>query len=103
MDVDSVLITNDIFEIQKKPFYMIEDNIKDTVYYQYQAQSNSNSSLIWNNQLPGLNLMMDKNVLIDTYINLLIRCTGVPIGSTAFQLGQTDYVQNFPFNRLINT
>jgi hypothetical protein len=47
--------------------------------------------------------MMDKNVLVDTYINLLIRVTGVPVNSTVVQISQTDFVENFPFNRLINT
>jgi hypothetical protein len=103
MDVDTVLITNPQFDFQKKPLVLIEDSIQDTVFYQYNAQSNSNSSLTWNQQIPGYQLTLDNYVQISTYINLTLRLTGVPIGQTCFQYGNTDCIQSFPFNRLIQS
>jgi hypothetical protein len=103
MEVKSVLITNPQFDIYKEPHLYLEDNIQDTTYYAYTPNSVSNSQSTLNYQVPGYQLVLDKTVLISTYINTTKTITSVPIGQTCYQYSQSDCLNCYPFNRILNT
>lgn len=65
------------------------------------ATSASNSSLIWNVQVPSENIVVSRHPLIQSDINFTINITNpVPNGQLAFDLGRTDSFQAFPLQSL---
>lgn len=101
--INTLVVENSILsDISSVPHLYLEDGLQRSTYYAYNANSNSNSSLNWAFPSPGYGQVLDRNPLISTGINLTLNLTGVPVGQKAFQLGDTDAIQSFIFNKLCN-
>ena len=71
--------------------------------------SATNSSVVFSIQVPSENIVLDRALTITTTLNLTIQIgsaaagADIAVGDLAFNLGETDSFQSFPFNKLITT
>ena len=81
-------------------------------YQRFPSTSASNSSLIFQITVPSENVVIDRNVLINTGLSFtMTACNSagagnpgaVPVGSKAFDYGVTDALQAFPLASLMTT
>lgn len=101
--INTLVVENSIYsDITLVPHLYVEDNIESVSYYRQNATSNSNSNLSWTYQSPGFPLVLDRNVLINTKINITLTITNVPVNSKCIGYANTEAFQSFPFNRLVN-
>lgn len=90
-------------------------NISDTIDYgvvsgaasnNYQAFSsntNSSSSINFQVTVPNQSIVVDREVLINTKVNLELRVTGLTSGSNAFPYGNSIAFNSFPLNSIFST
>ena len=83
--------------------YAVLSGPSSNTYQQFSAVSTSNSAISFNIQVPSENIVVSREVLIDTDIFFTINITGVPALSQAFNYGETDALQAFPLNSLFTT
>lgn len=83
--------------------YAVLSGPSSNTYQQFSAVSTSNSSISFNAQIPSENIVVSREVLINTDIHFTITITNVPIAATAFNYGVTDALQAFPLNSLFTT
>jgi len=83
--------------------YAVASGASSNTYQQFSAVSTSSSSMTFNIQVPSENIVVSREVLIQTDIYFTINITGVPNGQTAFNYGSTDAFQAFPLNSLFTT
>jgi len=83
--------------------YAVASGASSNTYQQFSAVSTSNSSMTFNIQVPSENIVVSREVLIQTDIAFTINITGVPNTETAFNYGETDAFQAFPLNSLFTT
>lgn len=103
-DFKSVLVEDArISMLTAEEVFAVNSSGAQSTYQQYTATSSSNSSLIWNVQIPSENILIDREVLIRAKCNFTLNYTGVPAGQPAFIWGQTDSFQAFPINKLFTT
>ena len=95
---DSVIgdITDDID-------YAVKSGASQATYQQFPTTSASNSALIFNIQVPSENVIIGRDVLINTGLTATLTLTGVPVGETAWDYGATDSFQAMPLNSLFST
>ena len=95
---DSVIgdITDDID-------YAVKSGASQATYQQFPTTSASNSALIFNIQVPSENVIIGRDVLINTGLTATLTLTGVPLGETAWDYGATDSFQAMPLNSLFST
>ena len=95
---DSVIgdITDDID-------YAVKSGASQTTYQQFPTTSASNSSLIFNIQCPSENVIIGRDVLIQTGLTATINVSNVVSGQTAWDYGSTDAFHAFPLNSLFST
>lgn len=103
--VDSVIgdVTDDID-------YAVKSGASQTTYQQFPTTSASNSALIFNIQVPSENVIIGRDVLINTGITATIKLGSqtvvakqVPVGQVAWDYGGTDAFHAFPLNSLFTT
>jgi hypothetical protein len=83
--------------------YAVASGASSNTYQQFSAVSTSSSSMTFNIQVPSENIVVSREVLIQTDIYFTINITGVPNGEIAFNYGDTDAFQAFPLNSLFTT
>jgi hypothetical protein len=83
--------------------YAVVSGASSTTYQQFSAVSTSNSAMTFNIQCPSENIVISREVLIQTDIAFTLNITGVPALSQAFNYGDTDALQAFPLNSLFST
>ena len=83
--------------------YAVVSGASSNTYQQFSAVSTSNSAISFNIQVPSENIVVSREVLIDTDIFFTINITGVPALAQAFNYGETDALQAFPLNSLFTT
>lgn len=83
--------------------YAVVSGASSNTYQQFSAVSTSNSAISFNIQVPSENIVVSREVLLDTDVHFTINVTNVPIGATAFNYGETDAPQAFPLNSLFTT
>lgn len=95
---DSVIgdITDDID-------YAVRSGASQATYQQFPTTSASNSALIFNIQVPSENVIIGRDVLINTGLTITIACADVTVGETAWEYGATDAFQAMPLNSLFST
>lgn len=102
---DSVIgdITDDID-------YAVRSGASQATYQQFPTTSASNSALIFNIQVPSENVIIGRDVLINTGLSVTISAGSttdatkqVPVGETAWAYGATDAFQAMPLNSLFST
>jgi len=83
--------------------YAVVSGASSNTYQQFSAVSTSNSAISFNIQVPSENIVVSREVLVDTDVYFTINITNVPVGDTAFNYGETDAPQAFPLNSLFTT
>jgi len=103
-DFSTVLIKDSrIADITDNLSYAVQSGASSTTYQQFSAVSTSNSSMTFNIQVPSENIVVSREVLVQSDIFFTINITGVPVGQSAFNYGLTDALQAFPLNSLFTT
>lgn len=91
--------------------FSVMSGASSSTYQQYAANSASNSSIVFQVQLPSTSIVVDRHVLLKSIVNFTIRIvnndgTGVVKfgnGDPVFNYGLTDSLQSFPLNKLFTT
>jgi hypothetical protein len=103
-DFRTVLIEDSrIADITATEVFGVQSSAAQSTYQQFQAVSTSNSSIIFNVQIPSENIVIDRHLLISSQVSFEINAGDVPIGDQVFQYGLTDSLQAFPLNSLFTT
>lgn len=107
-DFRCVLIEDSrIADITSTEGFGVISGASQSTFQQFQAVSSSNSSLVFNIQIPSENIVIDRHLLISSELSFEISAGGasypVPVGAKVFQYGLTDSLQAFPLNSLFTT
>ena len=91
--------------------FSVMSGASSSTYQQYTANSASNSSIVFQVQLPSTSIVVDRHVLLKSIVNFTIRIVnndgagnvefgnGLPV----FNYGLSDSLQSFPLNKLFTT
>ena len=107
-DFKTVLIEDSrIADITASEVFGVQSGPAQSTYQQFQAVSTSNSSIVFNVQIPSENIVIDRHLLLSSQLSFQIRTsalnTPVVPGTPAFQYGFSDSLQAFPLNSLFTT
>lgn len=110
-DFKTVLVRDSVIgDITSDIDFAVKSGASQTTYQRFPSTSNSNSSVIFNVQVPSENVVIGRDILINTGITLQLTLGSetvaqyqVAFGDPAFQYGQTDAFQAFPLNSLFTT
>jgi hypothetical protein len=109
-DFRTVLIEDArIADITSTEVFGVQSSASQSTYQQFQAVSVSNSSIVWNVQIPSENIVIDRHLLMSSQLAFELNLGGagtvyaVPNGAQCFQYGLTDCLQAFPLNSLFTT
>jgi len=103
-DFQTTLIKDSrLADITDELSYAVLSGPSSNTYQQFSAVSTSNSAISFNAQIPSENIVVSREVLLNTDIHFTINITAVPVGATAFNYGVTDAFQAFPLNSLFTT
>lgn len=108
-DFRTVLIEDSrIADITPTEVFGVQSSAAQSTYQQFQAVSSSNSSIVFNVQIPSENIVIDRHLLVASQLAFQISAGGagvyaVPDGEQVFQYGLTDCLQAFPLNSLFTT
>lgn len=103
-DFKCVLIEDQrIADITAEEVFGVQSGPSQSTYQQFQAVTSTNSSIVYNIQVPSENIVIDRHVLIQSTLTFSVNLTNVPVGQQAFQYGLTDCLQAFPLNSLFTT
>lgn len=110
-DFKTVLVRDSVIgDITSDMDFAVKSGASQTTYQKFPSTSSSNSSVIFNIQVPSENVVIGRDILLNTGINLTISAGSasvvanqVPIGESVFSYGLTDSLQAFPFNSLLTT
>jgi len=111
-DFKTVLVRDSVIgDITADMDFAVKSGASQTTYQRFPSTSSSNSSVIFNIQVPSENVVIGRDILLSTGISLTISAgsstglgtTVVPIGDSVFSYGLTDSFQAFPFNSLLTT
>ena len=103
-DFQTTLIKDSrLADITDELSYAVLSGPSSNTYQQFSAVSTSNSAISFNAQIPSENIVVSREVLLNTDIHFTINITDVPVGQTAFNYGVTDAFQAFPLNSLFTT
>jgi hypothetical protein len=93
-----------IADITSQEVYGVVSGGSQSTQQQIAATSASTSSIVFQVQVPSENIVIDRNVLIQSNLNFNIYIReDVPNGELAFNYGETDAFQVFPLNSLFTT
>jgi hypothetical protein len=92
-----------ISSITSEEVFGVQSSASQSTYQQFQAVSTSNSSVVFNVQIPSENIVIDRHVYIQGQVLLTISCGNVPTGKYAMQYGLTDAFNCFPLQSLFTT
>jgi hypothetical protein len=100
----TVLVKDSIIgDITSDMDYAVQSGASQTTYQPFPATSASNSALIFNVQVPSENVVLGRDLLVSTGITFTITASGADAGNLIMDIGNTDSLQAFPFNSLLNT
>ena len=103
-DFQTTLIKDSrLADITDELSYAVLSGPSSNTYQQFSAVSTSNSAISFNAQIPSENIVVSREVLLNTDIHFTINITNVPALQTAFNYGVTDAFQAFPLNSLFTT
>jgi hypothetical protein len=103
-DFRTVLIEDSrIADITSTEVFGVQSSAAQSTYQQFQAVSTSNSSIVFNVQVPSENIVIDRHLLLSSQLSFEITAANVPVGEQVFQYGLTDCLQAFPLNSLFTT
>jgi len=103
-DFKTVLVKDGrLADITDQLSYAVVSGASSNTYQQFSAVSASISSMTFNIQVPSENIVVSREVLVQTDIFFTINVTNVPNAQLAFNYGETDALQAFPLNSLFTT
>lgn len=110
-DFKTVLVRDStIGDITSDIDFAVKSGASQCTYQRFPSTSSSNSSVIFTIQVPSENVVIGRDILINTNISLTISAGSltdpqyqVPVGDSVFAYGLTDSFQAFPFNALLTT
>lgn len=103
-DFRTVLIEDSrIADITDREVFGVQSGASQSTYQQFNAVSASNSSIVFNVQVPSENIVIDRHLLVQTELTFTLNLSNVPAGQQAFNYGVTDCLQAFPLNSLFTT
>lgn len=104
------LITDSrIADLTPELTYAVELGGSQVTAQSFAPTSATNSSVVFSIQIPSENIVVDRALTIGTQINFTISIgnsangANIAVGDLAFDLGNSDALQAFPFNKLITT
>jgi len=115
-DFKTVLVRDSVIgDITSDIDFAVKSGASQTTYQRFPSTSSSNSSVIFNVQVPSENVVIGRDILINTGLSFTLQAGSttaptandnwvqVPIGESVFSYGLTDALQAFPFNSLLTT
>jgi len=103
-DFKCVLIEDQrIADITAEEVFGVQSGPSQSTYQQFSAVTSTNSSIVFNIQVPSENIVIDRHVLLQSTVTFSVNLGNVPVGQQAFQYGLTDCLQAFPLNSLFTT
>ena len=116
-DFKTVLVRDSVIgDITSDIDFAVKSGASQTTYQRFPSTSSSNSAVIFNIQVPSENVVIGRDILINTGISFTLNVGSatapvagvdkweqVPVGESAFSYGLTDALQAFPFNSLLTT
>ncbi|MDP3443420.1 MAG: hypothetical protein Q8T08_11235, partial [Ignavibacteria bacterium] len=92
-----------INDITTQITYGVHKGGSSNTYQSFPAIAVSDSMVNVTVQCPSENVIIDRNILVDTDIAFTLGITGVPVNGRCVQYGLTEALQAFPFNSLVST
>lgn len=103
-DFKTVLVRDSVIgDITSDIDFAVKSGASQTTYQRFPSTSASNSSVIFNVQVPSENVVIGRDLLLTTGLTITLDITAVPVASVAFAYGVTDSFQAFPFASLLTT
>nr|WPF46649.1 MAG: putative major capsid protein [Lake Baikal virophage 8] len=110
-DFKTVLVRDSVIgDITSDIDFAVKSGASQTTYQRFPSTSSSNSAVIFNVQVPSENVVIGRDILINTGLSFTLNVGSateaqyqVPAGDSAFSYGLTDSLQAFPFNSLLTT
>ena len=109
-DFKTVLIEDSrIADITSSEVFGVQSGASQSTFQQFQAVSTSNSSIVFNVQIPSENIVIDRHLLLSSQLSFQLSLGGVgtayavPNGVSCFQYGLSESLQAFPLNSLFTT
>jgi len=110
-DFKTILVRDSVIgDITSDMDFAVKSGASQTTYQRFPSTSSSNSSVIFTIQVPSENVVIGRDILINTGLSFTISAGSttvaqyqVPIGDSVFSYGLTDALQAFPFNSLLTT
>jgi hypothetical protein len=103
-DIRTVLVTdNRIGDISSDAVIAVQSGAANNTLQSFQAVSTSNSSIIFNSQIPSESVIIDREVLVRTDITFTLTIRNVDAGGQAFNYGVDSALHCFPLNSLFQT
>jgi len=106
-DFKTILIEDSrIANITDKETIGVMSGASQSTFQNFPATSSSDTSIIWNIQIPSENIVIDRNLLMQSTITLTLSIAypgTVSSNALVFDLGLTDALQAFPLNSLCLT
>lgn len=91
-------------QITDKQVYAVTQGASNSTFQQFQAVSATNSSIVFNVQVPSQSIVVNREVQIRaSNFTFYVRLDGAAVGVPAFSLGATDSLAPFPLTMLMNT
>jgi hypothetical protein len=104
-DFKTILVKDSVIgDITSDLDFAVKSGASQTTFQPFPSTSASNSALIWNVQVPSENVVIGRDVLLNTALVIeLSYGGGVPAGDYVWSYGNTDAFQAFPLNSLFTT
>lgn len=107
-DFKTVLVRDStIGDITSDIDFAVKSGASQCTYQRFPSTSASNSAVIFNVQVPSENVVIGRDILLNTGLTFTVRCGGagvtVPAGAKLFDIGNNFSLQAFPFNSLLTT
>ena len=102
-DIKTALITDTRLLLTDDLDFGVFSGASSSTYQQFNAVSQSGSSITFNCQIPSESVVVNREISIRSTIKFSVAISGVAVGVQAFNLGLTDAPQSFPLNKLFTT
>lgn len=107
-DFKTILVKDSVIgDITADLDFAVKSGASQTTFQPFPSTSASNSALIWNVQVPSENVVIGRDVLLNTALCVELSygsvANPVPIGEYVWAYGNTDAFQAFPLNSLFTT
>ena len=83
--------------------YQVRTGASATTYQPFPSTSSANSNITFNIHCPRENIVVGRDVLIQSGISFRVNITNVPLDDSAVEWGQTASLQAFPLAQLMTT